>query len=95
MDAASTQQIPRAVVTALDDEDSGPTSSMPSPHATSTPSPRPAEDGVERTEGTQPLPSASGDVSEEMLQIRTEGIVPTVYQSRPNMRSLSQRLGGE
>lgn len=87
MDAASTQQIPRTVVTALDEEDAGPTASIPSPHARATPSPRPA--------AAPPLPSASGDIAEEIEELHGEGMVPTVQQSRPGMRSLSQRLGGE
>lgn len=96
MDASSTLQIPRAVVTDLDDvEEAGPTASIPSPHARQAPPPR------QHADVTQPLPptdaaetgEASGD--DHLEETRTEGIVPTVQQSRPNMRSLSQRLGGE
>lgn len=95
MDAASTMQIPRAVVSALDESEEPATSSMPAPNARGrTPAPRTHHEDIALAtpDVTQPLPATDADGTEET---RTEGIVPTVQQSRPNMRSLSQRLDGE
>lgn len=100
MDAANTMQIPGAVVSALDDQESEPTSSMPAPHAAAgTPAPRAHDEDIPAAPAdvTQPLPTTNTAPSgvAEPEETRTEGIVPTVQQSHPNMRSLSQRLDGE
>ena len=97
MDAANTQQIPKAVVAAADDQDDEePTSSMPAPQFPG----RQAASELTEEPSTQPLhmrpPAPPAPVTRTQPTDRQmDGLLPTVQQAQADSPSVADRLGGE
>jgi hypothetical protein len=107
MDAASTLQIPRIVVSALDQRESDPEATMVVQHplaqsqpTQSQPSPRPPQHhpqqyGPPQQQQHQQGPPRQAQPPEQEQQQHPEGMVPTVKQKPPAQRpTMSQRLDG-
>lgn len=89
MDAASTQQLPRAVVSAADQPpDEERTTSIPPPQR---------DPGVTGDGRTRPMPHPRATSREQpgLQEQPVDGLLPTVQRQAGNTRSLSQRLSGE
>jgi hypothetical protein len=102
MDAANTLQIPRVVVSALDQREGDPEATMVVQHplaqsqpTQSQPSPRPPQQHNQQHQqfGPQPGPPRQ---AQPLEQEQPEGMVPTVKQQPQNQRpTMSQRLEGK
>ncbi|MCE7006051.1 hypothetical protein LWC34_24920 [Kibdelosporangium philippinense] len=105
MDAANTLQIPRVVVSSLDEQradtdtmvvghplsDPQPTQSQPSPRR---PQPYPSGQQPQAQQQPQPQPPRQAPPPEQEQDPKPEGMIPTVQKRPRPSQSLSQRLDG-
>ncbi|RDI33374.1 hypothetical protein [Lentzea flaviverrucosa] len=97
MDSSDTQQIPRALVNAVDprrDPDS--TMILAPAQMSHQQQQRPPHHAPQQPMPTQPMPQqqAPGDDA-EITQVVRPGLIPTVSNHQQNRNSLTQRLSGD
>jgi hypothetical protein len=99
MDAASTLQIPRIVVSSLDQQGGDPETTMVVSHplhdpqpTQSRPSPRPHPQQQQQRQQPPPAPPRQQQPPE---QEQVEGMVPTTKQQPSQRPTMSQRLDGQ
>lgn len=93
MDAASTLQIPRSLVTAVDQSENtmviptGQIHQQLPPRTPQSPAPQPPRPAP-------PMPPPAEPVEEPPALRQLDGLVPTVHQPAPRRSTLSRRLDG-
>ncbi|MDX8051854.1 hypothetical protein SK571_20885 [Lentzea sp. BCCO 10_0798] len=97
MDASDTQQIPRALVNAVDPRRDPDSTMILAPAQMGHQQPqRPQHHAPHQPMPTQPMPQQQAPADDaEITQVVQPGLIPTVSHHQQSRNSLSQRLSGD